>query len=182
MQGVSPGAATPASNLPLSVEKDPVVLRRAVSHDAHAAHAFVMRLSPESRYHRFHGAVRELPTELLDALLRDDAAHAAWVAVAGGPGGAEMVGLAGLELDGTGDTAEFGVAVLDAWQRRGLGRGLLQDLVRSARQLGAARLTGEVLGHNTGMILFCKAQGFSFHRSPRDARVVVAELQLGVAT
>ena len=49
-------------------------------------------------------------------------------------------------------SADVAVAVVDRWQRRGIGYGLLTALTALAADLGYRRLTGSVLPENTAML------------------------------
>ena len=103
------------------------------------------RLSPETRYRRFHAPVDRLPmTAVRRLVLVDHDLREAVVAVVGG----EVVGVA--RYDRSPDdpaSAEFAVVVEDGWQGVGVGRQLLRDAidraarsgVRAADRDGAAR-------------------------------------------
>ncbi|GAA5137341.1 GNAT family N-acetyltransferase [Pseudonocardia adelaidensis] len=105
-------------------------------------------LSPRSRYLRFHSPVPHLPESVRARLVDvDGRRHAAVVAEAGGLG---PIGLAQLFGDGHG-TADIAVAVMDAWQRRGIGRRLLTALAALAEEIGYTELRGSVLPENVAM-------------------------------
>ena len=109
------------------------------------------RLSPASRYRRFLSAKNELSdaelayfTELdqqnhlaIGALARDDAGEEEGVAIA-------------RFIRSTTDprAAEAAVAVVDDWQRRGLGTLLLLRLAAAARERGIERFTARALSSN----------------------------------
>lgn len=105
-------------------------------------------LSAQSRYLRFHsptprltGSARRVLTDV------DGERHAAVCARIGG----DPVGIA--RLIRTGECgAEIAVAVVDLWQRRGVGRRLLEELTAVAARLGVAELHGEVLPGNRAML------------------------------
>ncbi len=105
-------------------------------------------LSARSRYLRFHS-----PTPRLTASARrvlsdvDGERHAAVCARIGG----DPIGIA--RLIRTGECgAEIAVAVVDLWQRRGVGRRLLEELTAIAARLGVAELHGTMLPDNAGML------------------------------
>jgi acetyltransferase len=60
-----------------------------------------------------------------------------------------------------GPTGEFAILVADRWQRRGLGRELLQRLVRIARDEGLHRIWADMLAANVGMRRVAESIGFT---------------------
>ena len=113
-----------------------------------AVDAVFAGLSARSRYLRFHS-----PTPRLTASARrvltdvDGERHAAVCARIGG----DPVGIARVIKTG-GCGAEIAVAVVDLWQRRGVGRRLLEELTSVAARLGVAELRGTVLPDNHAML------------------------------
>lgn len=74
-----------------------------------------------------------------------------------------------------GKTAEFALAVADAWQARGLGGALLARLTDCARDAGYDALIGLVLNANRGMLDLAKRLGFqAAERDGQDITVVKA--------
>jgi len=126
-----------------------VVLRTVRADDKERLLDGFHRLSPESRYLRFHG----VKTDLTDAELRyltevDGVRHVAIGALRGDEG----VGIARLiQLDGEAGVAEAAVTVLDEMQGKGLGTLLLQRLIAAADERGIARVRCLVLGSNQAM-------------------------------
>lgn len=109
------------------------------------------RLSPQSRYRRFLSERAELHTQDLSYLTqidqRDHFAIGALLDLPGKPG--DGLGIARfVRLPGRPDVAEAAVAVIDAVQRKGLGRILLQRLAAAARERGIDRFACEVLETN----------------------------------
>ncbi|MDX8047899.1 GNAT family N-acetyltransferase [Lentzea sp. BCCO 10_0798] len=105
-------------------------------------------LSARSRYLRFHS-----PTPRLTASARrvltdvDGERHGAVCATVGG----DPIGIA--RVIKTGECgAEIAVAVIDLWQRRGVGRLLLEELTSIAARMGVAELHGNVLPDNRAML------------------------------
>ena len=108
-------------------------------------------LSPRSRFLRFHAPLPRLSQALRRRLADlDGQRRSAIVAeVLHGPH-PTPVGL--VELADLGDrTAEVAIAVVDAWQRRGIGRRLLLAAAEQAETLGYTRLHGRVLPENDGL-------------------------------
>ncbi|WP_434440686.1 GNAT family N-acetyltransferase [Lentzea sp. E54] len=113
-----------------------------------AVDAVFAGLSARSRYLRFHS-----PTPRLTASARrvladvDGERHAAVCARIGG----EPVGIARL-IRTSECGAEIAVAVIDLWQRRGVGRRLLEELTAVAARMNVAELHGDVLPDNLAML------------------------------
>lgn len=131
-----------------------VVLRRLTPDDGAAVDAVFAGLSSRSRYLRFHTPVPRLSGSMRTALLDVDGHdRVALVAEVRRPGGwaRDPVGIARLYRTGAGE-AELAVAVVDAWQGRGIGRRLLTELGGLARDLGHDRLFGLVLPENGAVV------------------------------
>ena len=106
------------------------------------------RLSEESRYRRFFAPVHELSEDSLEYLVDiDHHDHEAVIAI--DASSASLVGVARYVRPAPdSDSAEAAVVVADDWQRQGLGRALLEYLVRRAREEGIARFTALVQADN----------------------------------
>ena len=90
---------------------------------------FVRRLTPASKYYRFHAALRELTEYMLDHFTNvnypDEMALIATIR----EGDAEQeIGVARYVRTREPDTAEIAVVVSDEWQGKGIGGKLLKDL------------------------------------------------------
>jgi GNAT superfamily N-acetyltransferase len=88
-----------------------------------------------------------LRRRLVDIGGRRGAAVAAW---AGGAPARVPIGIAQLACDAHG-AADIAVAVVDAWQRRGVGRRLLAAVAELAEEIGCTELHGSVLAENAAM-------------------------------
>ena len=128
---------------PTEVDRD-VALRPVTSSDMAAIGAMWERCSLATRTARFHVPVRDIPASYLTAVLADPAAN---VVAASEPDG-DVAGLASLIRGASGGTAELGVLVEDAWQRRGIGRRLVAHLVSAAPARGITTLTASILAAN----------------------------------
>lgn len=104
------------------------------------------RLSPESRYLRFFSPVTRLSSAQLEYLTDvDHHDHEALVAVEAAEG--DIVGVARFVRTDDG-VAEPAVVVVDDWQGRGVGAGLLDALARRAREEDVHTFAAVVLAHN----------------------------------
>ncbi|MDN5858134.1 MAG: GNAT family N-acetyltransferase [Pseudonocardia sp.] len=132
-----------------------VVLRRLTPDDGAAVDAVFAGLSSRSRYLRFHTPVPRLSGAMRAALLDVDGHdRVALVAEVRRPGrwARDPVGIGRLYRTGSAGEAELAVAVVDAWQGRGIGRSLLTELGGLARDLGHDRLFGLVLPENGAVV------------------------------
>jgi acetyltransferase len=151
----------PAASTWLSPDGAVVTIRATRPDDASIAQDFVRELSPQARYCRFMGTVRELTPQMLRRFVRiDHAREVALVAVATQAGRTRQLGECRYALCPGGRDCEFAVAVLDAWQRRGLGQRLMSNLIAIAHVRGLRAMIGEVFATNTAMLGLALKLGF----------------------
>jgi acetyltransferase len=156
-----------------------MLVRPVHPQDLELARAFVRELSPESRYNRFHGALKELTQGMARwATHVDYDRHMALIAVRYRDGQEVEIGAARYVVRADGETAEFAVAVADAWQGQGVGVRLLSDLMRVAASRGLRWMEGEVLASNRGMLALARRLGFDYRKPHRDARLVTVSRRL----
>ncbi len=156
-----------------------VRLRPIRPEDAAMERAFVAALSPESRYFRFMGSVRELTPAMLARFTQIDYdREMAFVATTQENGDDVEIGVARYVTSPDGETCEFAVTVADPWQRRGLGTGLMRALMRRAAACGLKRMRGEILAANRGMSVLAERLGFLVRRHPDASDVLRAEITL----
>ena len=159
-----------------------VLVRPVLPQDDAAEQAFVMALSPASRYRRFHVGMRALPAAVLAQFTRiDHRSHVALVAHAESDDD-EPVLVADaryvLDADADADEAEFAVAVADDWQRQGLGRQMLALLARHAARQGVRRLRGDVLADNVPMLKLLAGLGCEVAPRADEAGILLATIEL----
>jgi RimJ/RimL family protein N-acetyltransferase len=129
-------------------------------------------LSPQSRHLRFHSPIIRLTAPVRRALLAVDGRdHVALVAVARG----KPVGIARLIRDPRrSHEAEIAFEVVDAWQRRGVGRLLLTALAERATAIGVRRVRALVLPENAAAFAVLRSVfPVRFVRRDRDATELV---------
>ncbi len=126
-----------------------VRLRAITPADKELLAASFERLSEQSRYRRFLTAKSKLTRSEL-AYLVDDVDHSDHEAiVAIEPATGSMLGIARyVRSKSDPEIAEVAVTVADDWQRRGVGRALLDRLTYRARREGIRRFTALVLSEN----------------------------------
>jgi acetyltransferase len=139
-----------------------VALRQIRPDDAAALQGFVSALSPASRRMRFHAALSGLSEATVRALTCvDQRSRVAFVLTVTEHGAEQIVGEARYAVSSDGETAEFGIAVADAFRGLGLADRLMAALVDAARTAGLRWLVGEVLDGNARMLAFMRRCGFA---------------------
>jgi acetyltransferase len=156
-----------------------VLLRPVRPEDAEAQKRFVARLSDLTLYRRFHAPVRELS---LDRLVRftqiDYDREMAFVAIDTTGDIEEIRGFAQYNRIFGGDEAEFGIAVEDSWQGRGLGNSMMEAIESCARDRQVSQIHGYVLAENDSMRGMMVARGYVGERDPEDVGVINFRLPL----
>jgi acetyltransferase len=169
----------------LAAVEPAVVLRPVRPQDSGAFAGFIENLSVQSRRRRFHGAVAQLPPDVLHRFTHPDpGSEQAWLAFAlNSDGGEFCVGEARYATpdDGPADAREFALAVADHWQGRGIGAALLHELTAQASRRRVQQLHGDVLRDNLAMLALAQRQGFVVSRHPTDARLLRVTRQLDQA-
>ena len=127
-------------------------LRAIESSDRTALAESFQRLSPQSRRQRFLASKSELTDFELHRLTECDG-ESDYAIVAQlpctGRCTSEIIGVARFARAGHDPSvAEIAVAVIDAWQRRGLGRALLKRIVEAAVERGVTQADGLALADN----------------------------------
>lgn len=112
------------------------------------------RLSPRSRYFRFHTTVDELSEDQLTYLTEVDGHdHVAWIAIDEDHPEVPGIGVARyVRMEDEPGIAEAAITVADEYQGRGAGTLLLGLLARSARENAVRVFRNYVLAENTAML------------------------------
>ncbi len=166
-------------------DRTPVLVRPIAPGDRRSHWRFMRGLSLQTRYQRLMSPRCLLPGELRRMVEIDYRREMALVALVpaaspttsphpalrgpadGHPPSVE-VAVARYVLGEDGDSAEFAIVVTDAWQRRGIGRRLLERLAAVASNAGVRELGGITLATNTPMIRLARRLGFSVAPEPGD--------------
>jgi acetyltransferase len=124
--------------------------------------AFLERLDPEDIRMRVFYSRRSIERSELARLMQIDyEREMAFIAVAPGPDGVdETLGVVRAIADPDNLDAEFGVIVRSDLKGRGLGRLLMDKLIRYQRARGTQRIVGDVILENTGMRELARRLGF----------------------
>jgi hypothetical protein len=156
-----------------------LVVRPAVAGDRAALEAMFQRCSPATVFRRFHGQVRAFPRAYLDEALSGADAHYAVACFSG----CEAVALASCRTDEPG-SAELGILIEDAWQRRALGGTLLGELVTHAAGHGIRTLRAQMLTEQDWIIKMLARHGnwtSAFARGVRDVTLELATAETEAA-
>jgi acetyl coenzyme A synthetase (ADP forming)-like protein len=146
-------------------------LRPPVFGDVEAVADFLAALSTESRYNRFHGAVRP------DGALAEQFVEADWVekgaliGTLGEPGEERVVALGSFARLRDPHEAEAAFVVADELQGHGIGTRLLERLAALAADAGVERFVAEVLPANRKMLSVFAEAGFAVRRELDDGVV-----------
>jgi nucleotide-binding universal stress UspA family protein/L-amino acid N-acyltransferase YncA len=153
-----------------------VTLRPIAPEDKPLLAAIFERLSEESRYRRFFTTKNELSPAELDYFVDiDHQDHEAIIAV--DPSSGEGLGVARyIRSNEDAEAAEVAVTVADDWQRRGLGRALLDRLTYRARREGVRRFSALVQSDNPASLGLLAGVGGTQRRL--DAGVVELLIEL----
>lgn len=159
-----------------------LLLRPIGPKDERQLRHFHAGLSPHSVYLRYFTpltlAQRTAHQRLEQICHPDPARDLVWVAMDGGAGLAgKIVAVARLGLDAAKKEAEFALLVADGWQGRGLGRLLLDWLIRQGGERGLERIVGHILPDNREMLHLCRKARFTLIPEPAGGEVR-AELRL----
>ena len=156
-----------------------LVVRPIRPDDAERERAFVAGLSDASRYSRFQHAVSALSAEMIARFTQlDYGREMALVAI--DVGSDQFVGVSRYFPNTDRVSAEFAVAIGDAWQGRGLGLALMNSLIGCARAAGYQRIGGSVLPNNLAMLRLVDKLAFVADESDEPNRTLRVVLPLTV--
>jgi acetyltransferase len=156
-----------------------LMLRPIRPQDAPQHRRFLSLISPEDLRARFFDAVRQLPeAELAHFTHIDYDREMAFVAVGrDADGSEEILGVARACADPNKLTAEFAVLVRSDLKGRGLGRLLMDKLIRYCRARGLRELWGSILTENVPMRHLAHSLGFKVRGTECNVAEVVLDLQ-----
>lgn len=144
------------------------ILVRAIKPEDGAQHVeFFGSLTPEDVRMRMFVHMRELsPGQLARMTQIDYDREMAFIATRERPDGTpETLGVARIVFDPDNVQGEFAVTVRSDLKGMGLGKLLMQKLIRHSRDRGAHEIVGETLSQNQALLGLVKPLGFSAHRS-----------------
>ncbi|MEC5387944.1 GNAT family N-acetyltransferase [Uliginosibacterium sp. H3] len=157
----------------------PVLVRPLKPEDAELEQRFVQGLSPETRYFRFMSAVRELPPALLAKLTQIDYdREIALIATIEEGDETIEIGVCRYATNPDGRSCEFAIVIGDKWQKSGLGRYMMNQLIDTARTRGLQVMKGVFLASNERMLRFAQSLGFVLSVDAEDPTMKNGELDL----
>jgi acetyltransferase len=157
-----------------------LILRPIHSTDVPAYREFLAQISSQDLYWRFFNAIRQLPEEEIWHFTHIDYdRQMAFTAVrqASKDAKEEILGVARSFADALGKTAEFALIVRSDLKRQGVGRLLMQKLIRYCRERNLEQLWGSVLVDNEPMLSLAKSLGFNPGETNRNVVKVVLNLE-----
>lgn len=159
-----------------------VTVRAVRPEDKDEFQAALKGLSPESRYARFMSPLRELSPKMLDRATHPEAGRELQLVVVTREGAREKI-VAGARYSAAAGSrdCEFALVVIDDWQRLGLARQLLGELMRAARARGFERMEGYILSSNASMLGLARQLGFAQVESPEGPSVRMVRCDLSRA-
>ncbi len=160
------------------------LLLRPIRPEDEARHrAFTEGLAPEDLRLRFFSIRRELPRSELARLVQIDyAREMAFVALAKNAEGAiETMGVVRAVTDPDNIEAEFAIILRSDLKGRGLGRLLLDKMIRYLKGRGTQRLVGDVLRENRAMRELARSCGFQVDPAASDGTSTRYVLELQAA-
>ncbi|MCB1925443.1 MAG: bifunctional acetate--CoA ligase family protein/GNAT family N-acetyltransferase [Gammaproteobacteria bacterium] len=157
-----------------------VLVRPIRPEDAEIEQDFVQNLSPESKYFRFMQSMDKLTPMMLARFTQIDYdREMALVAVINEhTPNARILGVARYVSNPDKQSCEFALTVADEWQKKGIGRQLMQRLMTVARDRGIEIMEGEVLSNNSKMLRLCEKLGFRTVHDAADPEIVAVRRHL----
>jgi ribosomal protein S18 acetylase RimI-like enzyme len=154
-------------------------VRPIVPEDEPLLHEAVAAMSERTVYFRFFSPLKRMPDALAHRLaVVDYNDRFALVATTNKPGGRErIVGVARYDRVLRTEVAETAVAVVDEFQRRGLGSALMSILSKVARDHGIKTFTLIVLPENQQMLGLLRKMGW-IHRAKLSGGVYDISFEL----
>jgi acetyltransferase len=155
----------------IALEGSELLLRPIRPEDGERLAAFYAKAPPSDMRLRFFLARREVPhSELARYCQIDYEREMTFIALAppDEAGATIMAGEVRAVCDPDNVRAEFAIQVASPWQRKGLGRTLMEKLVRYLRERGTGEVVGQCLAENTGMATLARHLGFEVAPIPGE--------------
>lgn len=156
-----------------------VLVRPLRADDRQREEAFINRLSPESRRHRFMDTFKKASPTLIDQMMDvDNFNQMAFIALAHDNGELREVGISRYSATDRDKQCESAVTVADDWRQRGLAVLLMRHLIDQARKNGFKQMISFDSAQNESMRELAKYLHFDCRRDPEDASQVIHTLDL----
>jgi acetyltransferase len=142
--------------------------------DELAHQAFLHSLQPDDIRFRFFNLVREMPhTQMARYTQIDYEREMAFIVTDSSVDPPATLGVVRGVFSSDGREAEFAIIVRSDLKGQGLGRALLEKLVRYCRARGTQEIVGQVLPENRAMLSLARRLGFEGHLLPHEGVVEV---------
>ncbi|PJZ05091.1 protein acetyltransferase [Pantoea rodasii] len=137
------------------------LFRPILPEDEPQLRAFIAQVTKEDLYYRYFSEINEFTHEDLANMTQIDYdREMAIVAVRQHEGQDEIIGVTRAISDADNIDAEFSVLVRSDLKGLGMGRRLLEKMIRYTRDHGLQQLNGITMPHNTGMITLARKLNF----------------------
>ncbi len=148
----------------------PILLRPIRPEDEDAHQRLMARMTPEDIRLRFFRHITTFEhVEMARLTQIDYDREMAFIATAlGADGKPETLGVVRTITDSDNEETEFSVLVLSGLKGQGLGRILMEKMIRYCRGRGTRYMVGQILAENTGMLRLARVLGFERRRGPDD--------------
>jgi len=157
------------------------LFRPILPEDEPQLRAFIAQVTKEDLYYRYFSEINEFTHEDLANMTQIDYdREMAIVAVRQHNGNDEIIGVTRAISDADNIDAEFSVLVRSDLKGLGMGRRLLEKMIRYTRDHGLQQLNGITMPHNTGMITLARKLNFRVNIQLDDG-IVSLNLPLGEA-
>ncbi|MDY6941562.1 MAG: GNAT family N-acetyltransferase [Pseudomonadota bacterium] len=154
-------------------------LRPIHPEDAEIEQDFVRHLSAQARHYRFMSYLNELPPSMLERFTHVDFTRdMGLIITVGTPPDETEIAMAQYSLRDDRTSCEFAVAVGDDYQGQGLGRRLMETMIRAAREHGLRHMFGLTLHDNESMKQLARELGFRIRIHLDEPRLVEMLLDL----
>jgi acetyltransferase len=144
-----------------------IVVRPLRAEDTERDKQFINSMSDDARHMRFLRHFTLVPQELLAQLMDIDYDKSmALVAVVQRDDDEQFIGVARYGSTELEHVADFAVAVLDGWQKRGIATVLVSALMSFALEHGVTTFVGDVLPENDAMLKLARGLKFDVTYEP----------------
>ena len=156
-----------------------VLIRPIRPEDRERESDLIKRLSPQARYFRFLGMMREASPTMLDQLMNVDYGNTmAFVALAHENGVLREVGVSRYGASSDAQRCECAITVADDWHQRGLAVILMRHLIDMARRKGFRQMFSIDAADNAPMHELAHYLGFRGAPDQSDATQLIHTLEL----
>ena len=156
-----------------------ILFRPIRAEDEYILKAFVDRQTPEDLRLRFFNAAHTFDhADMANFTQLDYERQMAFVACVFKDGAWEIIGVVRTTTSPDNENAEFGMMVRSDMKKLGIGRLLLEKMIRYTKSRGSKWLLSETMRENTAMQALARRVGMAVENSPEDDEAVRLVLKL----